>query len=234
MGNAQDRQDFTENQLRYKPITCSTYVDGIPIDIYSVREKRHDLVEQLIGMNCQFLNTDKNGCGALHLAAKHNTNMLYMIFTNTSASNHHLYDNNLRTPLHYAVIHGHRNHFSLLRELLFDQDVHGDTALHLAVRKGCIYSVQQLLELCPALPYRYYSYYLLDEVSVLTSIVENNKHETALIYAITHEMIDMVKTLAQSPLLIDDKINGRSAKDCTVALARNRKETALKILDIIT
>lgn len=231
MGNAVERSDLTESQLKYKPISPTTYVDGVPIDTYSVINKREDLIAQLVQMDCGFSSVDTNGCGALHLAARDNTNSLYTIFTNTTY--HHLYDNNKRTPLHYAVIHGQRNHYSLLREQVFDQDDQGDTPLHLAVRKGCIYSVQQLMELCPAHPYRYYSYYLMNEASVLSCIVENNKHETVLIYAITHGMIDVIKVLAYYPLVIDEQINGKSAKDHTIYLARSKKDVALQILNLI-
>lgn len=231
MGNSVNRIDMTENQLKYKAITPDMWVDGVPIDLYAVVNERDDLVQQLVDMSCSFASVDENGCGALHLAAKHNTNILYTIFTNTST--HHLSDNHGRTPLHYAVIHGQRNHYSLLHEQLFTQDTHGDTPLHLAVRKGCIYSVQQLMELCPELPYKYYSYMTSPEQSILSSIVANKKHETALIYAIQHEMVDVVKTLAVYPLLIDDKVNGKSAKDHTIYLGRSKKDVALKILNII-
>lgn len=225
-----ERTDVTETQLKYKPVNCGTYVDGIPIDLYSIIHRRLDIIEDLLNMGCTFSSVDENGCGALHLSAKEDTNMLYTIFTNTTS--HHLFDKSNRTPLHHAVIHGRRNHYSLLREQLFDQDNNGDTPLHLAVRKGCIYSVQQLMELCPPTPYRFYAHYLKDEASVLSCIVANNKRETALTYAVTHAMLDIIKVLAYYPLLIDEKIDGKSAKDHTVVLARSKKDVALEILKL--
>ena len=46
-------------------------------------------------------------------------------------------------------------------------------------------------------------------------------------------MSDMVETLSKYPLLIHEKINGKSAKDHTIYLARREKELALRFIKLL-